>query len=186
MSEYNVILFLHVLAAFGIFAFFALEWTGLNSLQHSCTGNEARESLKKFKVLPWIGGPSFLISLLSGIYLMIEAWQGSAWPVISLISVIVIAVVGAVLTGPRMAALGRSAASSEAEAASLRERYLPFLRASFQVRTWMAVGIAFLMTVKPGAAGSIIAMLISILIGLAMQPISAGVYRRQVLCAVKR
>ncbi len=187
MKAYNTILFLHILGAFGILTAFLLEWASLHTLQRSCSKGEIRESLNEFKVLPWIGGPSYLIILLSGIYLWMEAWTGSAWPVIAVISLIAIAVIGGVITGPRMAALGQAVEEgSGGNPLSEQVSSSPMLWGSLQIRTWMAIGITFLMTVKPGAAGSIIVMAISILIGLATSPLTVGFYRSHDVCAVSR
>ncbi len=187
MQAYNAILFLHILSAFGIAAAFAIEWTNLHRLQRSCSKGEIRESLKGFSVLRRIGGPSYLIIVLSGIYLWAEAWRGSAWPVIAVVSLIVIAVIGAVITGPRMATLGKAAeGESGGDALSVAVSSLPVLWGSLQVRTWMAIGIAFLMTVKPGAIGSIVVIVISILIALGTNPLTVSFYRRLNVCAVSR
>ncbi len=182
MTTYNLILFLHVLSVFGIIVSFGLEGSALNRLQRSCTREDTRELLEEFGVLPWIGGPSFLIALISGIYLWETAWRSSAWTVVALIALVVLAGVGAALTGPRMAALGGGAEESGA----FQSLQMPVLWASFEVRAWMVIGIAFLMSVKPGAAGSVIVVLVSILLGLAMNPVTMGYYRRRNLCALYR
>ncbi len=187
MTVYNVILFLHILSAFGILVAFAIEWKGLSSLQRSCSKEEIRESLKEFNVLPWIGGSSFLIILLSGIYLWVEAWMGSAWPVIAIISLVVLAVIGAVITGTRMTALGKAVEGGSASNPLPGDiSSLPMLWGSLQVRTWMAIGITFLMTVKPGAVESMIVMAISILLALGTNPLTVSFYRRLNVCAVSR
>ncbi len=187
MKAYNTVLFLHILGAFGILTAFVLEWASMHNLQRSCSKGEIRESLNEFNVLPWIGGPSYLIILLSGIYLWMEAWTGSAWPVIAVISLIVIAVIGGVITGPRMAALRKSAEEgSPGDSLSADSSSLPMLWGSLEIRTGMAIGITFLMTVKPGAVGSIIVMAISILIGLATNPLTVGYYQSRNVCAVSR
>ncbi len=182
MTTYKLILFFHVLSAFGILLSFGLEWTSLNRLQRSCTKEESREALKAFGILPRIGGPSFLIALLSGIYLWETGWRGSAWTVAALISLFVIAATGAVLTGPRMASMGKET-SREQGFESLPPRRA-MLWASLQIRTWMAIGIVFLMTMKPGVAASVVTMAVAILLGLAMNPATTSYYRRKALCAL--
>jgi len=182
MTTYNLILFLHVLSVFGIVVSFSLEGASLSSLQHSCTWETTRDHLKAFVVLPCIGGPSFLVALLSGIYLWESAWRGSSWTVIALISLVAIAVIGAVLTGPGMASLGEE---GQGEAGSNSTR-MPVLWASFQVRAWIVIGIAFLMIMKPGIAGSVVTMAVAILIGLSMSPAMVSYYRSRNLCAVYR
>jgi len=99
----------------------------------------------------------------------------------------VVGVIGAVLTGRRMETLGKSlseGAGSEPDVHQLVS--MPVLWASLQVRTLMALGIAFLMTVKPGVAGSVITMIIAALVGLAMNPAIVNYYRSHAVCAVRR
>ena len=43
----------------------------------------------------------------------------------------------------------------------------PVLLASFIIRTFMLIGIVFLMTTKPSLAGSLIVMLVALALGLA-------------------
>ncbi len=187
MTIYSLILFLHVVGAFGILVSFGLEWFGLDSLQRSCTAELARASLKGFSVSAWIGGPSLLIVLLSGIYMWETAWRGTAWTVIGLISLVVVGVIGAILTGRRVEVLGKAlseGAGSEPDVHQLVS--MPVLWASLQVRTLMVLGIAFLMTIKPGVAGSVITMIIAALFGLAMNPAIVNYYRSHKVCAVSR
>lgn len=185
MKIYSLILFLHVVGAFGILVSLGLEWFGLNNLQRSCTAEESRASMKNFGVLPRIGGPSYLLALLPGIYLWETSWRGTAWTVTALISLVVIAVIGAVLTRPRMTSLEK-ALSGEAGRGSFTPRFasMQVLWVSLQVRTLMAFGITFLMTVKPDLAGSAITMIIAILLGLAMNPATMSYYRDRDVCAV--
>ncbi len=184
MKAYNTLLFLHVLGAFGVLTAFALEWASLYSLQRSCSKGEMRESLQGFKILPLIGGPSYLIIVLSGIYLWAEAWRGSAWPVVAVISLVVVAVIGAVINGPRMAALGKAVeVGSDSDTLPEDVSSLSMLWGSLRTRTWMVIGITFLMTVKPGAIGSIVVMVISLLFGLIPSPLTFG-HRSQNVCAV--
>ncbi len=187
MATYSLILFLHIVGAFGILVSFGLEWFGLDSLQRSCTAEQARASLKGFSVSSWIGGPSVLLVLLSGIYMWETSWRGTAWTVIALISLVVVGVIGAVLTGRRVEVLGKAiseGAGSEPDVHQLVS--MPVLWASLQVRTLMALGIAFLMTVKPDVTGSVITMIIAALVGLAMNPAIVNYYRSHEACAVSR
>lgn len=185
MKIYSLILFLHVVGAFGILVSFGLEWLGLDNLQRSCTAEESRASLKGFGVLPLIGGPSFLLALLSGIYLWETSWRGTAWTVIALISLAVIAAIGAVLTRPRMTSLEKALSGQGSREPFVRQfASMQVLWASLQVRTLMALGITFLMTVKPDLAASAIAMVIAIMLGLAMNPATMSYYRSRDVCAV--
>lgn len=180
MTTYSFILFLHIVSAFGILVSFGQEWMSLAGLQRSCTGEQIREAMKRFRVLPRIGGPSFTVALLSGIYLWEAAWRGTAWTVMALVSLVVIAVIGAVLTGPRMASIGKAiAGKTDREPGAPQLLHMSALWASLQVRTGIAIGITFLMSVKPGPVGSVLAVAVAILLGLAMNPATVNYYRRQ-------
>ncbi len=186
MTTYSVVLFLHIVSAFGILVSLGLEWMSLVVLQRSCTAEQIREAMKWFDVLPRIGGPSFAVALLSGIYLWESAWRGTAWTLTALVSLVVMALVGAVLTGPRMASIGKMIAGKTVrEPGALQLLHMPVLWASFQVRLGIAIGITFLMSVKPGLAGSVLAVAVAILLGLAMNPATVNHYRRLDACAVK-
>jgi hypothetical protein len=185
VKTYLLILFLHVVSAFGILVSFGLEWMNLDRLQRSCTPEEARASMEGFGVLPWISGPSYLIALISGIYLWQSFWRGAAWTVIALIALVVIAMIGAALTGPRLMALGKLY-SGEKISESVVQQFgtMQILWVSLQVRVLMALGITFLMTVKPGVSGSLIALAIAILLGLAVNPAIVNYYRSHGVCAM--
>ncbi len=185
MTTYSLILFLHVVSAFGILVSFGQEWAGFSGLQRSCTGEQLREAMKRFRVLPWVGGPSFAVALLSGIYMWETAWRGTAWTVTALFSLVLIAVTGAALTGRRMASIGRAIAEkTDREPGAPQLLYMPVLWASLHVRMAIVIGMTFLMTIKPGLTGSVLVVAIAILLGLATNPSTVNYYRRHDVCAV--
>ncbi len=187
MTTYSVILFLHVVGAFGILVSFSLEWFALDSLQQACTAAQSRASMKGFGASARIGGPSVLIVLLSGIYMWETSWRGTAWTVIGLVSLVVVGVIGAVLTGRRVEALTKTLSGAEGRESDVRQLVsLPVLWASLQVRTLMTLGIAFLMIVKPGLAGSVSTMVIAALVGLALNPAIVNYYRSHNVCVISR
>src|SRR5271169_4085127 len=185
MKTYSLILFLHVVGTFGIFVSFVLEWLNLDGLQRSCAVEETCASLKGFVVVSRIGGPSYLIALISGIYLWQSSWRGAAWPVMALISLVVMAMIGAVLTGPRLIAFGRLfSGKTIGEPVVQKFGTMQLLWVSFQVRVMMALVITFLMTVKPGMSGSLTALTTAILIGLSADPAIVSYYRSHDICAM--
>jgi hypothetical protein len=146
---------------------------------------ETRASLKGFGVVPRIGGPSYLIALISGIYLWQSSWRGAAWPVMALISLVVIAMIWAALTGPRLIAFGSLfSGKSIGEPAVQKFGTMKLLWVSFQVRVMMALGITFLMTAKPGMPGSLTTLATAILLGLSANPAIVSYYRRHDVCAM--
>jgi len=185
MTTYSLILFLHIVGAFGLLVSFGLEWFGLDGLQLSCTAEQARASMKSFRVSAWVGAPSVSVVLLSGIYLWEASWRGTVWTVVALISLVAAGVIEALLTGRRMESVGESLSRETGPEPDVHQLVsMPVLWASLQVRTLMVIGIAFLMTGKPGAAGSVITMIIAVLAGLAMNPATMSYYRSHEVCAI--
>src|SRR5262249_16201677 len=95
-------------------------------------------------------------------------WGGVAWILIALAAMVLIAIIGAVLTGMRMVPLGR-AIDSESGAltpAVLQRLQDPLLRTSLRLRAAIALGIVYLMTAKPDLTGALVTIGIAIVLGL--------------------
>jgi hypothetical protein len=108
--------------------------------------------------------------LVTGLYMGVTRWGLQAWIVSGLLGLVLIAVLGAALTGRRAAAITRSVPPEDgAIPADLRRRlHDPVLWLSAWLRTALAVGIVFTMSVKPNAAGTLIAMGVSLVAGLGL------------------
>ena len=90
-----------------------------------------------------LGGPTAGLVVLTGIYMSIVRWRGQAWTTIALAALILIAVLGAVSA-----------------------KRVKFATVSLRLRWALVTGIAFLMTVKPGPAGAIAAIVLAVVVGL--------------------
>lgn len=182
LTLYSVALFLHIVGALGLFVALGLEWASLLSLRRAANAEQARESLKLSTPLGRLYGFSWLAILIPGLYMAGTAWRGVAWTIIALAAVVVLAVLGAVLTGRRMAPIGKSLASvSGSLPPTLRQQMDdPLLWASLRVRTAIALGIVFLMSIKPDLVGSLIAMTVAVVIGLVFSLPARGSNREKV------
>jgi hypothetical protein len=169
MTPYSLALFLHIVGALGMFVALGLEWTSLNFLRRAATGEQAREWLRVFGSTRWLGPAALVLVLLPGFYMMATTWGGVAWLLVALGTVVLIAVLGASLTGTRFGPIGRAAATASGPLApDLRQRLNdPLLLLSAQTRGSLLLGIVFLMTVKPGLAGSLITIAIALILGVA-------------------
>ena len=98
-------------------------------------------------VLRRLGGPASGLVVLTGIYMTVVRWRGQAWTTIALAALILIAVLGAV-----------SAKRVKLATVSLRLRWA------------LVIGIAFLMTAKPGPTGAVAAIVLALLGGLVAVP----------------
>jgi len=167
MTVYAIVLFLHIMGALGFFVALGLEWISLLSLRRASTNELAREWLRTLDRLRWVGPASMGLLLLSGAYMMHTVWGAVAWIIIALAAMVLMVVPG-VFTGRRLAALGRAIASeSGALSPAFRQRLLePILWASIQTRVGIAVGIVFLMTVKPGLREALLTIGLAVILGL--------------------
>jgi uncharacterized membrane protein len=169
MSLYAVVLFVHVVGAVGLFATLALEWVTLQGLRTATTAEQARGWLGAQAPSRWLGMGSFAAILFAGMYLAMSTRVEGAWVTIGLVSLVVIGVLGMVVTGRRMAPIGRALAGEQGTLpAGVAPRLDdPILWASLLTRTSIALGIVWLMTVKPDLIGALIAMTAAIVLGLA-------------------
>jgi hypothetical protein len=107
-----------------------------------------------------VGPISALGVLIPGLYMTATSWGWVPWIVVALMSWVVIAVLGAV-NGIRILALERS------QALLSGTRNAVFL-VSWFTRVGIALGVVFLMTVKPGAVPAVLAILIAAAAGAAL------------------
>src|SRR2546422_712048 len=110
MSVYAIAVFLHIVGALGLFAALALEWASLYNLRRVPTAGQAREWTKLLSALRFVGGPSTLTILVTGIYMTATRWGGQGWIGAGLAGLVLIAVVGGALGGRRSAAIARTVA----------------------------------------------------------------------------
>jgi hypothetical protein len=107
--------------------------------------------------------------LLTGIYMMATVWGGVAWIIIALAAIVLMVALGTALSGRRMAPIGPAAAAEKGSLSpDLRQRLRdPLLWLSIQARVAIALGIVFLMTVKPGLGGALLTIGAAVVLGLA-------------------
>ena len=156
---YSLALFLHVLGALGMFAALGIEWVSLRNLSKAANAQEARGWLGLFMVLRRFYPLSFFTILVSGIYMMAVSWGGAPWIAIGLLGLLALPAIAGIMTARRVRRIGPELGGSAELDESLKARLSdPALRLSHRLRVGLAVGIVFLMTVKPGWIGSLIAV----------------------------
>ena len=165
---YSISLFLHIVGARGLFASLAMEQAGLFNLRRASTTAQAREWLSLLRALQRIQGPSALVLVATGLYMMITSWRNQAWAGLGLVGMVLMAVIGVAVTGRRMRAIGLAVvgANDGALPAVFRKRINdPALRLSSSLRVALALGIVFNMSVKPGTLGAVAALAIALAVG---------------------
>ena len=168
-SLYSIALFLHIVGALGFFVVLGLEWVSLLYLRRAATIDQVREWIGVLGLMRWIGPASMGLILLAGIYMAMTAWGRAPWIGIGLAAMILIAIIGGALTGPRMAAIRRALTSESGSLSfAFRQRlHDPLLWLSNQVRVAIALGIVFIMTVKPDLTGTLLTIGVAAILGLA-------------------
>ena len=164
---YSLSLFLHIVGALGIFAALAVEQAALVNLRRASTNAQAREWLSPLRSWQRIQGPSGLLLIVTGFYMMATGWRHQAWPGMGLLGMVLMVIVGAVVTGRRMKAIGRGLPAGDGPLpTAIRERLAdPALRTSALVRLGLALGVVFDMSVKPGTTGALAAVVVAGLLG---------------------
>lgn len=170
MSVYSISLFLHIVGALGLFAVLGLEWAGLHNLRRATEAAQAREWVRLLAVPRVVGGPVALLILVPGIYMSTTRWGLRGWVVAGLAGMVVIAVLGAAVSGRRAGAIARALRAEDGPISTTLRRRLhdPVLALSLWVRTALLVGIVFVMSTQPSGAGALAAMGVAVLVGLAV------------------
>jgi hypothetical protein len=167
MSLYSVALFLHVLAAFGIVAAMCLELALVLRMRQAETAQQVCDWLNLLRAIRVLSPVSLLVLLVAGFY-MASAWDGAAWVVVAFLTLVFIAIFGAI-TGRALPGIARDLANQNGVLSlDLRERLRhPLPLASIQIRIAMVLGIVFLMTTKPDMTVSIGAIVVAAALGAA-------------------
>ncbi len=168
MNNYSIALFLHIVGALGFFVSLGLEWTSLRHLRRATTAEQVGEWMRVPAEMSRVGMLSMLTLLIAGFYMMAITWGAVAWISVTLGAIVLMILLGMVLTRQRMAAIGKTVSTERGSISSALSQLLhdPVLSISLQIRVAMALGIVFLMTVKPGLGGSLLTIGIAIILGL--------------------
>ena len=179
MNAYSLALFLHVVGALGLFVALGLEWNALSGLRSATTAEEARRALAPFRTLRVLGPAALVTILVAGLFMTatVVGWQ--AWNAIGLAGLVVIFVLGAASNATRLPRIGRAVGPRQgALSLELRAELAdPVLWWSMLARAGIALGIVFLMTTKPDAAGSAVAIATSAAIGVVVAWLSSRARR---------
>jgi hypothetical protein len=160
MSLYSIALFVHVVGALLLFVTLTVEGVALRQLHRAATTEAAQGAAAMLRVNRIVGPLSVLGVLIPGLYMTATSWGWVGWILVALVSWGVIAVLGAV-NGIRIVGLARS----QALLTGIRN---PMFLISWMTRVGIAVGVIFLMTVKPGAVAAVLAILIAAAAGAAL------------------
>jgi hypothetical protein len=165
---YSIALFLHIVGALGFFVTLGVEWVSLRYLRRATTAEQVREWVRVSTGIRRLGFASMLTLLASGFYMMAIAQVGGAWVIVAFWALVLLAILAVTLSFRRMAAIGRAAATETGPlSATLRQAVEhPLIWLAIKLRVAIALGIVYLMTLKPPLGGALLAIGAAIVLGL--------------------
>ena len=165
---YDLALFLHIVGVLGLFAALTVEGVAWHGIRASVTGDQARTSLILLRPLRLVGPAALLLILVPGLYLAATIETGGGWIAAGLIGFLAIGILGGAVTGRRMRVvgptLGRAHGPLDREATLASHD--PALATSYALRLALALGIVWLMTVKPDFVPSLVVLGAAAVLGL--------------------
>jgi hypothetical protein len=182
MNYYLIAKFIHIVSALGFFIALGVEWLSLWSARNAATSEQVRERLSISSSMQRLGPLSMLLLLLSGFYLMAIGRIGSAWLIVAFGALLLLVVLTLALFRRRIVAIRQALSMEKGTVSPLLHDQLnhSLLWLSIRLRVSIALGIVFLMTVKPDLLGSLIAMTVAVLLGLVFSLPARGRDRQKV------
>lgn len=168
MNIYTIVKFLHIAGAMAFFMALGLEWLSLRQLRAAVSANQVREWMRITSSARRLAGASMLAILIAGFYMMAAAKMGAAWVMVGFWSLVLLGLLSAILTGRPLGAIRRAVQEANGPASTLSKlTHDARLWLSIRLRVSIALGVVFIMTVKPGLGVSLLSIGIAILLGLA-------------------
>ena len=183
MDVYAMALFLHIAGVLGLAVALGLEWAGLRQIASATLPVQVGGWMKMLKGVRQVGFASMLTTVLTGVYMTLTVWGGVAWIIVSIGALVLVIALSLVLTGPRMAALGRAVMTAPTAQTFHRLASQPLLWISIQTRIAITLGIVFLKTAKPDWGGSLFAIGVAIVLGIASALFASRRERAQLAAA---
>jgi hypothetical protein len=177
---YQTALFLHILGALGFFIALGVFYAAVLGVRRAQTAGSIKLWTGAAAGVSRILFPiSFLVIVIAGIYMVVTAWGEKApWAGVALLAFILLGIAATFIQGRRMSALGQSAARESENApvtsALWTQAHDPVTWVSSNASAAFAIGIVYLMTLKPDALGSVIALLIALVVGLVFGFLTQG------------
>jgi hypothetical protein len=169
MAIYGYIVFLHLAGMAFLFIGYGLEWTGTAFLRAATTAQAARSGLATYRVSLPMSGPALLVLILSGGFLAgVTGASKEGWILATALGIVIALFIGFALVMPRMkrikTALPAGDASLPAEALELVQDGV--LVTLIRIRAFIALGIVYLMTLKPPLITSVAVLFGAIVLGI--------------------
>jgi len=156
MNIYSIALFLHIVGALVLFAMLGLEWVGLRGNRNAANSDQGQIWLGVINGASKVSLPSMFTTVITGFYMMATVWRWTPWLAVT-IGALILMIALARVAAPRLKMLGQSLITGNDL----------LLWISLQTRVAIVLGILFLKITKPNVVGSLFALGIAIVLGIA-------------------
>lgn len=171
MDAYHVVLYLHLLALFVLVGAITVVAVCYLQLRAAWSLVDAAPWATLADQTGWVFPPAVLGLLATGAYLTNDKWTwGTPWIAVSIAGLALITLQGPLVAGPRARALKQALDENGAGPLDVRARRLARDRTLWIVifaNPGIVLGITWNMSVKPGTAGAIAAVLAGYAVGAA-------------------
>ena len=165
---YELALFFHIVGVLVMFAGITIETLALIELGRTQSLEQARLWLRGARVAGKLFPVATALIFFAGAYMAFTVWHEAAWIDMGLLTLLALAIAGPRLNGKRFARAAKTAfaITSGAITPELRQQLDdPILRASIGMMAFAALGVIFLMVVKPDWTGSLATMGVALALG---------------------
>ena len=171
MSLYTFLLFAHILGVLGLFIGMGLQWISILRLRRASTVRQAREWIGLARGAGRLGPVMGALVIGTGIAMMVMRWGlTTPWIMVSLAAIAVMMAAGMGVAARRMKAAGRALAGSDDDSLTPEQRRRtndPALWVATQLAASLALGVVFMMTIKPDLGGSLLTLAVTLVVGAA-------------------
>lgn len=185
MNLYTLLLFAHILGVVGLFIGMGLQWVSVLRLRRARTTGQAREWVGLARGAGRLGPITGVLVLGAGIAMMVMRWElTTPWIMVSLLAIVLMMVASMGVTARQTKAIGRALAQESGGADGPlapelnRLTHNPALWVATQLAGGLALGVVFMMTVKPDLVGSLLTLAVTLALGGAAGVATANPRRR--------
>ena len=176
MLAYNIALFIHFVGLISVFGGFVIVARAGSRLRAATDMEQVRTWLALLTTTGPMFGAGYGMLLLSGIYMMATRWRGAhPWLIVAMLSLLAIWIVGGAILGRRVRAMNAAAAETKGSISGELALQIanPSLWRTVGTLNGLAMGVVFVMTIKPGWLVSLSVAAIAAAIGAAVGAASA-------------
>jgi hypothetical protein len=175
LNLYTAVLFVHAVAVLVLTAALTLEAWILLQLRRTMLSSDVQPWIETMQPVAIAAITSLVIIYVTGAWLTesLHSWA-FAWPRLAVLEIVVFALLGA-MTGRRMRAIRRNAASEQMNSSQWNAQTgSPFLKVSLSTRIWIVMGTVLLTAAKPDLRESLLIVACSLIFGLLFSFVSFG------------